>query len=361
MERYTIPLVPGPVTIPAAVRAAYAQDFGSSDMEVEFFNLYAECERGLQQILATQNHVAILSGEGMLALWAALKSVLHPGDRVLAVASGVFGYGIGEMAQQVGARVEVVEFGYDGVLDPARVREAATRFRPRLITAVHCETPSGTLNPLDQLGAIAHEVDALLYVDYVASAGGTPVLVDAWQIDLGLLGSQKVLSAMPDLAMVAISPRAWSVIDEVGYAGYDALAPWRTAILDRYMPYTHNWHALAGLRIAIKVLLDEGLDHSYARHVEVAGYTRARLAAMGVELWPACEEHSAPTVTAAKVPVGWSWPELDRALRAHGMVVGGSYGPMTGKVLRIGHMGAQAELDLLARAMDVLEAVVKGR
>lgn len=361
MERYTIPLVPGPVTIPAAVRAAYAQDFGSSDMEEEFFNLYTECERDLQQILATRNLIAILSGEGMLALWAGLKSVLRPGDRVLAVASGVFGYGIGEMAQQAGATVEMVEFGYDGVLDPDRVREAAVRFRPRLITAVHCETPSGTLNPLDQLGAIAREVDALLYVDYVASAGGTPVLVDAWGIDLGLLGSQKVLSAMPDLAIVAISPRAWSVIDEVGYAGYDALAPWRTAILDRYMPYTHNWHGLAGLRIATKTLIDEGLEQSYARHAEVAAYTQARLAGIGVELWPACEAYCAPTVTAAKVPAGWSWTELDRDLRSHGMVVGGSYGPMAGKVFRIGHMGSQADLGLLERAMDVLDGVIHGR
>src|SRR5205823_4505275 len=138
-------------------------------------------------------------GEGMLALWSALKSVLQPGNRVLAVATGLFGYGIGEMAAQIGMQVETVGFGYAGIADPQRVREAARRFRPHLITAVHCETPSGTLNPLAELGQISQEVDALFYVDFVASGGGTPVLVDEWQIDLGLLGSQKVLSLMADL------------------------------------------------------------------------------------------------------------------------------------------------------------------
>lgn len=358
METYPIPLVPGPVAIPAAVRAAYQTDYGSSDLEEEFFALYQRCEQGLQQILATRNDIVILSGEGMLALWAALKSVIRPGDRVLAVATGVFGYGIGEMAQALGAEVETVGFGYDDVADAEQVRAAARRFRPRLVTAVHCETPSGTLNPLAELGAICREVGALFYVDFVASAGGTPVLVDEWQIDLGLLGSQKVLSLMPDLSMVSISPRGWEAIDETGYAGYDALKPWRTAIEARYMPYTHNWQAMAGLRVAIDGLLAEGLEQAYARHEAAAALCRRRLGEMGVALLPKREEIASPTVTAALVPEGWAWRDLDRALRAQGMVVGGSYGPLADKVFRVGHMGSQANLDLVQRGMDVLQGVL---
>lgn len=358
METYPIPLVPGPVMIPPAVRAAYQNDYGSSDLEEEFFALYTHCEQGLQRLLATQNDIAILSGEGMLALWAALKSVIRPGDRVLAVATGVFGYGIGEMAQAIGAEVEVVGFGYDDVADADQVRAAARRFRPRIITAVHCETPSGTLNPLAELGGICREVDALFYVDFVASAGGTPVLVDEWAIDLGLLGSQKALSLMPDLSMASISPRAWQAIEETGYVGYDALAPWRTAIEARYMPYTHNWQAMAGLRVAIDSLLVEGLENAYARHEQVAALCRRRLAEMGVALLPKREEIAAPTVTAALVPEGWEWRELDSALRAQGMVVGGSYGPLADKVFRIGHMGSQADTALVQRGMDVLQGVL---
>lgn len=358
MEQYRIPLVPGPVSIADDVLAAYRVNYGSSDLEEEFFALYSECEAGLQQLLGTKNRVTIQSGEGMLALWGALKSVIRPGDRVLAVATGLFGYGIGEMAVQLGAEVETAGFGYNGIADPAQVREVADRLRPTLITAVHCETPSGTLNPLQELGAIAREVDALFYVDFVASAGGCPVDVDACQIDLGLLGSQKVLSLPADLAMVSVSERAWERIDQVSYPGYDALLPWRTAIENRYMPYTHNWQAMAGLRVSLQALFDEGLPAVYQRHADVAAHCRRRLKEMGVTLWPAQEKFSAPTVTAAHIPEGWTWEALDQALRHEGMAVGGNYGPLAGKVFRIGHMGNQATMTLVEQGMDLLAQVL---
>lgn len=358
MQRYQIPLVPGPVSIPEEVLAAYQFDYGSADLEEDFFRLYAACERDLHTILETRSQVTIQSGEGMLALWGALKSVLRPGDRVLAVATGIFGYGISEMARQVGAEVEVVGFDYDQAIDPQPVWEAARRFRPRLVTAVHCETPSGVLNPLGEVGAICREVDALYYVDFVASAGGAPVAMDANQIDLGLGGSQKVFSLMPDLALVAVSERAWAAVAETGYAGYDALKPWRTALGDRYFPYTQNWHALAGLAVSLQMLLDEGLEEVYARHADVAAYCRRRLQALGIDLFPADEDAAAPTVTAAYLPAGWTWERFDAALRGHGMVVGGNYGALAGKVFRIGHMGSQASLNLVRRGMDVLETLL---
>jgi len=361
MKEYRLPLVPGPVTIPDAVRAAYQVNYGSADLEPDFFALYRRCEANLQQLLGTTNQITIQSGEGMLALWSALKSVLKPGDRVLAVATGLFGYGIGEMAAQLGAEVETVGFGYDGIADPAQVAEVAARFRPQLITAVHCETPSGTLNPLQPLGQISRDVDALFYVDFVASAGGVAVNADACQIDLGLLGSQKVLSLMPDLAMVSVSERAWARIHEVNYVGYDALLPWQKAIEDEYMPYTHNWQALAGLDVSVQALLDEGLEAVYARHTTVAAYCRQRLQAMDIKLWPADERYASPTVTAAHLPEGWHWQPLDQALREQGMAVGGNYGPLAEKVFRIGHMGQQANMGLMEQAMDCLEALLQQR
>ena len=359
MQTYPIPLVPGPVSVPQAVREVYLTDFGSPDLEGDFFELYAACERQLQQILATQNDVTIHSGEGMLALWAALKSVLRPGDRVLAVANGLFGYGIGEMAAQLGARVETVGCDYDDIPEPERVRAAARRFQPKLITAVHCETPSGTLTPLAELGTISREVDALFYVDFVASGGGVPVLVDECSIDLGLLGSQKVLSLPPTLSMVTVSPRAWEAVQAVGYVGYDALLPWQDGPSRRYLPYTHNWHGLAALQKGCQLLLDEGLANVYARHKAVAVYCRQRLAGMGIALFPRREEIASPTVSAAHIPEGWTWPDFDAALRARGMVVGGNYGLLAGKVFRIGHMGNQARMSLVARGMDVLAEVVR--
>ena len=358
MLTYPIPLIPGPVSIPEAVRAAYQIDFGSPDAEGEFFELYAGVERHLQTILNTRNQIAILSGEGMVALWAGLKSVLRPGDRVVAVANGVFGYGIADMARQLGAEVTVVGSEYNDVPDLDQAVAAIREVRPRLVTAVHCETPSGTLTPLAEIGAACHAGDALFYVDFVASGGGAEVRVDDWSIDLGLLGSQKVLSLMPDLSMVTVSERAWQAIRETAYVGYDALAPWQTGVADRYLPYTHNWQAMAGLHVATAQILAEGVDAAIHRHAQVAAYCRGRLAEMGVALFPARESICSPTVTAAHVPDGWTWPQLDAALRRRGMAVGGSYGPLAGKVFRIGHMGSQAEMALVARGMDVLAEVL---
>ena len=164
----------------------------------------------------------------MLALWGALKSAVDTrhsnGERpkVLAVGGGIYGCGIGEMARSIGCDVEVFDFEFDCPLDATHAKQVAERIaavRPTLVTAVHCETPSGTLNVLDGIGAAAHEVGALFYVDFVSSAGGAPLNVDALDIDLGLLGSQKVLGCPPTLSIVTVSPLAWQRIEQVKYVG----------------------------------------------------------------------------------------------------------------------------------------------
>jgi aspartate aminotransferase-like enzyme len=244
------------------VRRAYLTDYGSPDPEREYIQLYAQVQGQLRSILNTQNRIAIMTGEGMIALWGALKSCTDRGDRVLAVSTGVFGHGIGEMAATVGADVRWVEFGYDEVPKPDPVEEAIQDFEPKMVTAVHCEMPSGTLNPVDQVGELVRKCNVpLYYVDAVASAGGTPVLVDEWGIDLCLIGTEKALSAFPYLAGVAVSERAWKVITGVDYQAYDALLPYRDALEDAWFPYTPAWASLAALHEACRLVLDEGLEH----------------------------------------------------------------------------------------------------
>lgn len=361
MQTYEIPLVPGPTAVCQEVLAAYQVDYGSADLEPEFLKLYADAQTKLQEILETRNQVALMSGEGMVALWGALKSTVHAGDKVLAVATGVFGYGIGDMARAIGAEVETVGFDYDqAATDLGRVEAAIRRFHPKMVTLVHCETPSGIINPAAEVGALVRQYEVpLYYVDAVASMGGLPVKADEWRIDLCLGGTQKVFASLPDLGIVAVSERAWAIIDEVGYQGYDALAPFRTALADAYFPYTPNWHAVAGLSTACGLLLDASLEVVFARHKEVAAYCQKRVQEMGFSLFPRDPATSAPTVTAVKVPENVTWKQLDDALRRRGMVVGGSYGPLAGKIFRIGHMGCQADMDLMVRGMDTLAEVVQ--
>ncbi|MHB1006858.1 MAG: pyridoxal-phosphate-dependent aminotransferase family protein [Chloroflexota bacterium] len=361
MRNYRVPMVPGPTAVPAEVLAAYAVDYGSSDIEPEFFDLYADTQTALQTILRTRNQIAIMSGEGMVVLWGALKSCLRPGDRVLVVATGLFGFGVGDMARSLGAEVETVGFPYEGIAEPGPVEEAIVRFRPKMVTMVHCETPSGTLNPVGAVGdLVAKHGVPLFYVDAVSSMAGAELHTDDWHIDLCLGGSQKCLSSPPGVSLVAVSERAWSAIADVGYQGYDALLPWREALATRYFPYTLYWHGIAALEAACRRILDEGLAAVIARHDRVAAMCREGVQSLGLQLFPWREAYSAPTVTAVNVPPGMTWEELDGRLRRRGVAVGGNYGPLAGKVFRLGHMGTQADEHLMAETLAALGEALGG-
>jgi aspartate aminotransferase-like enzyme len=195
----------------------------------------------------------------------------------------------------------------------------------------------------------------LVYADVVASLGGAPVLTDEWSIDLALGGTQKCLSAPPNMAFISVSEQAWEIIDRVNYVGYDALNPFRSAQENFYFPYTPYWHGMEVLHKATQVLLSEGLPSSFERHEKIAVYCRERLLSMGIDLFPAEHALPSPTVTAVNVPAKIEWKDLDQRFRSRGLAVGGSYGPLAGKVFRLGHMGSQASMDLVTRALDVIE------
>jgi len=361
MQTYPIPMVPGPVSVPQEILNAYQIDFGSGDLEPEFLDLYNRTEANLKTLLGTKETVVIETGEGMIALWGALKSCIQPGDRVLSIATGVFGHGIADMAKSLGAIVKTYDFPYNQTIcDWENIEKAVADFRPRMITAVHCETPSGTLNPIARLGEIKDRLEVpLLYVDAVASVGGAPVLADEWHVDLALGGSQKCLSVPPAMSFLSVSQRAWEIIEEVGYVGYDALKPFQNAQETFYFPYTPYWHGMAALNAGAEIILKEGLEQSFIRHETVAKHCRERIEAMGLSLFVEKGAVPSPTVTAVNVPENTTWNELNAALRERGMVVGGSYGPLHEKVFRLGHMGSQANMELMNKALDVLQEVVK--
>ena len=360
MESYRIGLVPGPVRVPEEIRKAWQIDYGSSDLEDEFFALYRENQVLIQKLLNTKSDIVITSGEAMSILWGSLKCTLKPGEKLLAVSSGLFGEGFAEMARAFGVEAEVCEFPDDEVPVPEKVREHAKRFRPKVITAVHCETPSGTLtNCLEELGKIAKEVDALFVVDFVSSAGGCELDVDACGIDIGLLGSQKVLSLTPCLSVSSVSPRAWQVIADVNYSGYESYLGWKNVPVEHYMPYTHDWQAMKALNISLDMLMSEGLKSAVERHEKAAALCRELGQEIGLKLFPKNEAYSSPTVTAFYVPERFTWSEFDGALREKGLAIGGNYGRLSGKTFRVGHMGSQANCELVREGMDVIREVLR--
>ena len=359
-----IPMVPGPVTLHPKVIEAIAKDYGSGQGEPDFLPFYKETAEMLARLMYTDDDVVMMTGEGMLALWAALKSCLVPGDSVVCVGTGVFGDGMADMARAIGCKVTNVSLPYDSTIGNGdslfAIEEAVKATRPKMITAVHCETPSGTLNPLAELGDIKRRYNVpLFYVDAVASLGGVFIDAKAWGIDLLLTGSQKCLSAPPSMSMFSVSGTAWDIIKKVNYQGYDAILPWRTIYEDGRCPYTPNWHGVAALNAACKAIFAEGMEQAFARHETVAKECREGLERIGVKLFTKPEAAPAPTVTAAMVPEKFTWPEWKKALRDRGLVVSGSFGPMANKVFRLGHMGAQADLGLMVQALDAIEDALR--
>lgn len=361
MEKYTIPMVPGPVSVPEEILTAGAVNYGSADMEKEYVDLYKSTEKALQKIMHTRNQVVIQTGEGMASLWTALKSTLLPGDRVLALSTGLFGYGIGMMAESIGCEVKIVGFDFnESVMDFDIVENAIRDFSPKMITLVHCETPSGTLNPVEAIGVLKEKYEVpLFYVDSVSAIGGATLYTDKWHVDLCLGASQKCFSAPANMSFLSVSENAWKIAEEVNYVGYEALLPFRYAVKNRYFPYTPYWQGTAQLHKACERILEEGLPKVIARHEKTAAYCRMRAADMGLKLYAADHAIVSPTVTALHVPARWTWKKFDAALRDQGLVVGGNYGCLAGKIFRVGHMGSQAEMELVKKAMDVIENVLK--
>lgn len=352
-------MLPGPTTLHPDVLKALSQDYSSGQVDEHFLPFYAQTGKKLASLMGTTNDVVLMTGEGMLALWAGLKSCLKPGDPVVSVGTGVFGDGIGEMAASFGCKVEGVSLPYNSTIGMGdslqRIEEAIRRTKPVMLTAVHCETPSGTLNPLAALGEMKKRLGVpLFYVDAVASVGGAPIEGDAWNIDLLLGGSQKCLAAPPSMSIIAVSPEAWRHMERVAYQGYDSILPFRTVQADGRCPYTPYWHGVAALQAGAAAILKEGASAVFARHEAVARQCRDGLRKLGIELFTAPEAVNAPTVTAALIPTKFTWKEWQKALKDRGLIVTGSFGPMAGKVFRLGHMGTQADTGLMAKALEAM-------
>ncbi|KAF9580960.1 hypothetical protein BGW38_002197, partial [Lunasporangiospora selenospora] len=370
----------GPTVVPSYIKNRYVATFyGSGDLDPEAITLYQDCCSRLAQLFhinqQEEDSVVLMTGEGMVGLWGGLKSVIpwpfdlsnpqgmavgSPKYKILCVGNGVYGCGMYDMVQSLrypNVDVRLVESAWDQPINTVEAVRVIQEWKPDLVTAVHCDTPTGALNSetVCRIGEACAQSDALFYVDAVSSAGAVNVDISGWNIDIGLMGSQKAFSLEPSLAIVTVSKKAWRQIEKVGYTGYDAIYPFKG--LRGTFPYTPLWSALDALDLHLKTVYGENCEKTqdvYEQHESVAAYCQHRIRKMGLKLWwdKACDGEfqymSSPSVTAVCVPESTTWEELDGKLRRHGVIFGG----------RVGHMGSQAGMDIVRYAMDVLEATV---
>lgn len=344
-------LTPGPTAMPPSVREVMSEKLINPDVDARFADRYDAVLDKLGTVLGTDDEVVVMGGEGILGLEAAVASTVAPGDRVLCLSNGPYGDGFTDFVESYGGESTLVDADYDDSLPLADLERTLAGGEYDVATMVHCETPTGTLNELSPALDLLDEHDVLTVVDAVSSLGGTPVPTD--RIDICLGASQKCFSAPPGLAIASVSAAAWERIEDRDPASlYTNLLPWHGA--EQPYPYTHLTTLVVALDEALDLLLGEGLGAVYDRHQEVAAHCRARGRDLGLEPYPG-PERSSLTVTAFSVP-GRATELQERLREDHDVTLSTGVGDLADDVLRVGHMGYNADLDRVERAMDALAA-----
>lgn len=349
--------IPGPTNVPE--RILRAMDRAVIDHRgPEFAELTKAVLPPLRKVFGTAEGAVILYPTSGTGAWeASLVNVLSPGERILAFNYGHFSALFAQTARNLGYEVDEVPLRWGQALAPddveARLR-ADNAARPyAAILVVHNETSTGVMSDVAAIRAAIDRVghNALLIVDTVSSLASVPFAFDEWGIDVALTGSQKGLMLPPGIGIICAGPRALARA-EAGGAPRNFF-DWRPILRDNangFFPYTPATLMLFGLREALTMLVDEeGLDAVYARHHRLASGVRAAVAAWGLE--NLCEDpaRTSDTLTAVVMPEGIdSNAAIKRARERFGLALGVGLGRIKGRVLRIGHIGALNELEVLA-------------
>lgn len=336
-------LGPGPSDVPPRVLQAMAQPT-IGHLDPVFLRLMDEIRAGLKQVFRTSNELTLaVSGTGSAGMETIFVNLVEPGERVLIGVNGVFGGRMTDVARRCGADVQTVEAPWGHIIDQDRMIEAIRRHKPSLVAIVHAETSTGVHQPVDRLGAAAHENGALLLLDCVTSLAGVPVEIDAWGVDAAYSGTQKCLSCPPGLSPVTFSPRAVEKL----LARKSRVQSWYLDLsmvrqywsTERAYHHTAPINMLYALREALAIVLEEGLEARIERHRAAHRLLREGLEPLGIS-YISQEGHGLPMLNAVKIPDGIEDALVRRRLlEDFGIEIGGGLGAFKNKAWRIGLMG----------------------
>ena len=353
-------LAAGPVDVPPETLRAMSRPV-LYHYDPAFIDLFARTTDLLQRVYRTEYDVVIMQAEAILGLEAAAASLIRPGDKVLNLVSGVFGKWFEDFIRRYGGEPIELAVPYNEAIDPADVETALSRHSDiSVLSVVHSETPSGTVNPVKEIGRIAKEHGVLTIVDTVSGLGSELLSPKEWGIDIAVSGPQKCLSGPPGLSLLAVSPAAWQRMEERPDSlrgSFLSILDWKSTWLDnRRFPYTPSVSEIYALESTLQQALDEGVEPVVARHQVIAQACRAAVKALGLDLWPAREAIAAPCCTAVHLPPGITDDALRGVMRErYGVMISGGYGDLAGKVFRLGHMGMAAHPTALFAQLGVLE------
>ena len=351
--------IPGPIPVPDDILEAMATPM-INHRGPQFKEMLYRVTGRLKQVFDTEADLYILTSSGTGAMEAALVNTLSPGDKVMCASVGAFGDRFGQIARIFGADVKMLSCPLGTAVDAEELRRAL-RGDPdvKAVLVTHNETSTGVANDLEAIGSVVKgEFDKLLLVDGISSVCSLPLHTDAWGCDVVATASQKGWMLPPGLAFISFSERAWQANATATMPRfYFDMAQYRHYYDVGQPPYTPGLSVMFALDLALERILDEGMDGVFERHARIGRMTRDGVRALGLSVFPD-ESVASNTVTAVRVPSGVDAASLLATLREeHGLVLAGGQESLSGKILRIGHMGHTTEaeiqhvLDALASAL----------
>ena len=369
---------PGPINAdPRVLKALSTQLLGQFDPQ--FRLMMRETMALYRAFFETQNDwTFVLDGTARSAIEMVMMSAIEQGDKVLVCSFGRFGQLLDEIAQRCGAKVKVIHTDWGTVFDLAQIEVALKEFSPKLVAICQGDTSTTMLQPLSGLGELCHRYGAMLQVDATASCGGTPLPADAWAVDAVTAGLQKCLAGPSGIAPITLSNRmAESIYSrrhiEAGLRPANYVPGTGSRIASNYMDVAmimdywsdaglnHHTEATSMLycaRECARIFVQEGLQNVYARHAAGSRAVVAGVQGMNLKIYGDIA-NKMPNVTGVYIPDGINGDKVRMALlNDFNIEIGTSFGPLHGKVWRIGAMGYNARQDTILQTLGALEVVL---
>ena len=356
---------PGPSDVHPRILSAMARPT-IGHLDPVFVEMMDDVKGLLQYAFQTSNEMTMpISAPGSAGMEACFVNLVEPGDKVIVCQNGVFGGRMRENVERCGGTAVMVEDAWGDAVDANKVEEAL-KANPdaKILAFVHAETSTGAQSDAKTLCRLAHEHDCLVIVDAVTSLGGTPILVDEWQIDAIYSGTQKCLSCTPGISPVSFSERALEVIRnrktkvQSWFLDLNLIMGYWGSGQKRAYHHTAPVNALYGFHESLVLLKNEGLEAAWKRHADNHEVLKAGLEAMGLN-FIVKESDRLPQLNSVSIPDGVDEAKVrGRLLNEFNLEIGAGLGALAGKVWRIGLMGHSSRAENILLCVSALEAVL---